>query len=465
MVSDPENRPSNHRPLALAAAQTYGTQLAVALLSLINVFVVARTLGPEGRGDIAFFTAIAWLLSNLATLGVQEANINLAGLEPKLRPALATNSLILAALLGGSTIGIFSGLMAIAPGITLQTHRVILWLILGSLPILVLGIYMELLIQGDYGFAVTNAAYLVPPILNVSVNAVLLLLGVLTVGSAVVTWIVGQMLATLIRIWYVKQRLAGFGLPDLVLARRTLNFGLKSHGGRIMLLGNYRLDQWILGAVAGPHRLGLYSIAVTWAETTFYLPTALAIVQRPTLVRASSASAGRQAATLFRASILFTALVVAGLILTAPYLCVTIFGSDFHGSIRDLRVLAIGAFGMVALKQFGGALTAQRRPVLATAAIGGAFVATVILDVILIPLHADFGASIASAVAYTIGGAVIAAAFSRALGTRPSELIPRGSDALMYRQIRAIRRRAPVPALEESTDRDLTSEAGRFLDS
>ena len=110
----------------------------------------------------------------------------------------------------------------------------------------------------------------------------------------------------------------------------------------------------------------------------------------------------------------------------------TIFGSDFHGSIRDLRVLAIGAFGMVALKQFGGALTAQRRPVLATAAIGGAFVATVILDVILIPLHADFGASIASAVAYTIGGAVIGAAFSRALGTRLSELIPRGSDALMY---------------------------------
>jgi O-antigen/teichoic acid export membrane protein len=450
MVADPETPAASDRPLAPAALQTYGTQLAVAVLSLGNVLIVSRTLGPEGRGDVAFFTAIAWLLSNLSTLGVQEANVNLAGLEPKLRPALATNSLILAALLGGSTIGIFSGLMAIAPGITLQSHRVVLWLILGSLPLLVLGIYMELLIQGDYGFGVTNAAFLVPPILNVSVNTVFLLLGVLTVGSAVVTWIVGQMVATLIRIWYVRRRLAGFGLPDLILARRTLSFGLKSHGGRIMLLGNYRLDQWILGAVSGPHRLGLYSIAVTWAETTFYLPTALAVVQRPTLVRASSASAGRQAATLFRASILFTALIVAGLILTAPYLCVTIFGSDFHGSIRDLRVLAIGAFGMVALKQFGGALTAQRRPVLATAAISGAFVATVVLDVILIPLHADFGASLASAIAYTIGGAVMALAFSRAMETRLSDLVPRGNEgAWFWRRIRSGWRHGRPRALGE----------------
>jgi O-antigen/teichoic acid export membrane protein len=396
-------------------------------------------LGPEGRGSIAFFTAIAWLLSNLSTFGVQEANVNLAGLEPELRPKLASNSVIFAALFGGITVAIFSAVMTVAPGIALPTHRTLLWLSLGSLPLLILGIYMELLIQSDYGFSVTNAAYLISPVLNLSVNAMFLLFGVLSVGSAVGTWLAGQAFATLIRISYVSRRLAGFGWPDLGLAKRMLTFGLKAHGGRIMLLGNYRLDQWILGAVWGPTRLGLYSIAVTWAESTFYLPTALASVQRPSLVRASRSSAGQQAAALFRAGSVFTVLIVTGLLVFAPYLCVSLFGSDFRGSIRDLRVLALGAFGVMALKQFGGALNAQRRPLLGSAAIGSAFVATVALDLLLIPPHADFGASVASAVAHTLGGVVIIVIFSRALEIRLSEFIPRGNELFLYRHLRSKR--------------------------
>ena len=65
-----------------AAAFTYGTNIIVAVLSLVNVLVVARTLGPSGRGGVAFLTAIAWFTSNLATFGVQEANANFAGAEP-----------------------------------------------------------------------------------------------------------------------------------------------------------------------------------------------------------------------------------------------------------------------------------------------------------------------------------------------------------------------------------------------
>ena len=56
-----------------------------------------------------------------------------------------------------------------------------------------------------------------------------------------------------------------------------------------MLLGNYRLDQWFVGAIAGSRELGLYSVAVAWAEALWYLPTALASVQRPDLVRAAAA--------------------------------------------------------------------------------------------------------------------------------------------------------------------------------
>ena len=66
-----------------------------------------------------------------------------------------------------------------------------------------------------------------------------------------------------------------------------------------MLLGSYRLDQWLLGAIAGPRELGVYSVAVAWAEALWYLPTALAAVQRPDLVRAAKDRAAWIAAADF----------------------------------------------------------------------------------------------------------------------------------------------------------------------
>ena len=145
-----------------------------------------------------------------------------------------------------------------------------------------------------------------------------------------------------------------------------------------MLLGNYRLDQWILGAVSGSRELGLYSVAVAWAEALWQLPTALS---PPCSVRTSSApQPARRLGRLRplsgrpRRSPLVLAVVF---IAAAPILCVTFFGESFRGSIGDLRVLVLGAFGVVALKQLGSVLTGQGKPTLASLAIGISFVATV----------------------------------------------------------------------------------------
>ena len=63
---------------ARSAVTTYGTNLAVALLSFVSVLITARALGAAGRGDIAFLTTIAFLTAQLSTLGVAQANANFA---------------------------------------------------------------------------------------------------------------------------------------------------------------------------------------------------------------------------------------------------------------------------------------------------------------------------------------------------------------------------------------------------
>src|SRR5438477_3063006 len=108
---------TGRRSAASATLITYGTNLAAAVLSLVNVLVVSRALGPTGRGSVAFLTAIAWLTSSLASAGVEEANANLAASEPHLRRALATNSVALALLLGTLATGVVAALIELFPGV------------------------------------------------------------------------------------------------------------------------------------------------------------------------------------------------------------------------------------------------------------------------------------------------------------------------------------------------------------
>jgi O-antigen/teichoic acid export membrane protein len=430
------------RSAASATLITYGTNLAAAVLSLVNVLIVSRALGPDGRGNVAFLTAMAWLTSSLASAGVEEAHANLAASEPRHRRALATNSVVLSLLLGAVAIGAVSGLIQLFPAVAGPSSTGLRAVTLGFVPVLILNLYLRWLVRAEYALAIANIAWLVGPVGNVVVNGLFVALGLLTVGTAVGTWLGGQAAATVILVWYVARRTAGFGRPDVRLMQRALAFGLKTHAGRVMLLGNYRLDQWLLGAISGARELGLYSVAVAWAEALWYLPTALKFVQRPDLVRSKRRKAVQQAAVGFRAAAMVTVLLAVGMALAAPILCVTLFGEEFRGSIVELRLLVIGAPGVVALTALGNALVAQRRPLLSSLALGTGFVCTIALDVLLIPPYAGVGAAVASAIAYTAAGAVMSLFFLRALGASGHELVPKGGDlAWFLNQARASLRR------------------------
>jgi O-antigen/teichoic acid export membrane protein len=429
------------RSFVRSAVSVFGTNLGVAMLSLVNVLVVARALGPTGRGDVALVTTIANLAHYAATFGVNEANVNTGSREPELRPGLATNSVLLSAVFGGLAAGVVVLLVTLVPAAGGHVSRPLLWTAVATIPVLVLGRLLRGVAVSRYGFAVTNLAWIVTPVVNVLVNGTFAAIGLLNVWIAVCSWLGGQILATALLIVSTKRH-DGFGRPSTPLARRCLGFGLKSHASNVLLLGNYRADQWLVGSIAGARQLGLYSVAVAWAEVLFYLPTALASVQRPDLARSSPAAAAARARRILRAGLLLTLPIVIGLFLLAPVLVDTIFGASFAPAVAQLRVLTVGSIGVVVLKLLTDALTAEQRPLRATAGIATGFVTMIVLDVALIPPFGGLGASIAASVSYFAGGVAISVLFTRAHEAPASELLPRGSDLpVLWRGLRAQVRR------------------------
>jgi O-antigen/teichoic acid export membrane protein len=411
-----------------AAFGTYSSTVGASVLQLVNVLVVSRALGPSGRGEVALPIAIATLTEYAVTLGLQEAMSNLAAREPACRRSLATNALLLSFLTGALGAGAVAALVAAVPAAGGHGSRTLLWVALASIPAQVLALVLARLAYAEYRFAFVNATVLLVPAVTLTVNGALWAAGLLSVGSAVVVWAVAQTVSGLALAVYVAVRLEGFGRPDLALAHRSLVFGLKTHLGSVFMLGNYRLDQWIVGAVAGPRQLGLYSIAVAWTEGLFFLAQAVGTVQRPDLVRVSRERAGVLAAGAFRAATLFTLPAAAVMVAAAPFLCAGVFGSRFAGAEIQLRVLVLGAFGVTALKMLGSALIAQGLPLLEAAACGAGFVVTIALDLSLVPPYGGLGAAVASTLSYTVCGLVAARFFVRALGVPVRALVPRGSD-------------------------------------
>jgi O-antigen/teichoic acid export membrane protein len=430
-VPQADRTAGQRRSFASAVVETFSANVVVSALSLVNVVVTARALGPAGRGEVAFLTTMAGITSQLAALGVQQANVNLAGGRPKLVPALLANSLALACLLGAAASSIVAGAVALVPAVGGGVATPLLAFVLATLPVLILRLYLEYLAYADYRFRLANVSWMLISLVTCTVNGTLAVLDVLSVAVAVGSWVGGQALAAALLWWQLggfRRRPRDF---DGALARQALGFGLRAHGGRVMLLGNYRVDQWILGSVAGQRELGLYSIAVSWAETLFFLPAAMAAVQRPDLVRADAGEAGRRAAFVFRTAAAATIVATLAVLVLAPVLCVGFFGENFVDAVGPLRVLAVGALGIAALKLLGNALTAQNMPLRETAAIGVSFAAILALDIALIPRYGADGAAIASAIAYSLGGVAVALIFVRSLPARLSWLVPRPADALV----------------------------------
>jgi O-antigen/teichoic acid export membrane protein len=412
--------------LAARTARTsgilYASSVLGAALGLGNVLVTARVLGPEGRGAVAFLTTVATLTSALSVFGVQQAVANSVARRPERSRVLAGTAAVLSAGLGLLGAAVVALLVQISPGAAAGASRPVLTMVLASVPLLVLQICLQQLVASHSRFGVLTASLLLPAVVNLAGNGVLAVLGDLTTARAVGTWLLGQLLATVLLVRIVLVQLGGVGRPSVSAGRAALAFGVKAHLGRVMMLSNYRLDQWLLGALAGTQQLGLYSVAVACAD---------------------AAEAGRQAADAFRAVLLVTVPLMAALALLAPVLSVTLLGSGFASAVTPLRILVLGAPGVVALKLLGSALTAQGLPLREAAGSGTAFATLLTLDLLLIPPLGGLGAACASTAGYTAGGLVAAAVFVRTLDLPASALLPRSRDV---RLVRKLMQRKPAPA-------------------
>ena len=188
--------------------------------------------------------------------------------------------------------------------------------------------------------------------------------------------------------------------PSRELARRIASYGARAQVGGAITQLNLRLDFVLLSILAGPAVLGIYAIASKFAELLKILGMALTYVLYPQFAKEGRVKATSRARSLLPKAALLTGGTAVPLWIAASFVIPAFYGSDFEPAITPARIILVG----LALEGVAGVISAflygVGRPGLNSSAMAVGLVATIVLDLLLIPRFGAVGAAAASAVAY-----------------------------------------------------------------
>jgi O-antigen/teichoic acid export membrane protein len=394
----------------------------------VAVVLLARGLGPTGRGTIAFLIVTALVSGNVVGFGMGESTTVFAAQRPALRAVLLSNLLLVtvaAALLGTAAIcGLLLVLSDARPAGIGRTE----------LSVLVLGIPATALAAAGQAFLLGCSRFgqqavitaVVPWVYALALVTVWIGPG-LSVVNAGLIW-GATMMVSAIGLLLASARGVGLGRPSQPLIRESVTFGLRAWVGTLAGLMNARVDQVLMGFLATEAALGIYSIAVNGSEVLLYLPHAAAAALLPAVSRSAPELRGEQTLRVFRQLLVITTACLAIALVLGPPLFPIVFGEAFQDSVSAFFWLLPGVVGYATIIVFSNALVATSRPGLSSVTFLVALVVGIALDFALIPRFGADGAAAAATIAYLCGGATALVAFRARIEFAWTALVPDRRD-------------------------------------
>jgi O-antigen/teichoic acid export membrane protein len=386
-------------------ASTFLVQAISLFLSLVTAAIVARWLGPEGKGTLSLALLVPGIIGVFLGGGIEVANTYFAGTRGLDVPTLTANSLGLAILATVGGIAVVLGLIATGwlemwlPGIPLAY----VLLAITGFPLALLGGYFSSILLGLQRILAVNIVNLTQGILRLVLTAVTVIgLGWGIRGALLAS--IGTGVIALFLLSLLLQREGAAFVPRWkpVVMRTTLSFGLRGYLGNVLQFFNYRLDMFLVNYFLGPAGVGIYSVSVALAELLWYLPNAVGFVIFPKAAATRPEVMNTFTPRVFRATLGLTVLGALGLALMGMPFIQIVYSSAFGAAYVPMLALLPGVVLLGGGKVLTNEIAGRGYPHYNSINAGLALILTIALDLILIPRYGVLGASLASSVAYTL---------------------------------------------------------------
>lgn len=277
----------------------------------------------------------------------------------------------------------------------------------------------------------------------------------ITVANTVITFVfmlaglflVARTPAVAIAAWIASNALLAVGVLAAIVfrARKTsgnehvgsmefLSFAVRAGLVNLVSLLNYRADLYMIALMTSAATLGMYTVAISAAESLLIPTQVAALVTSPHIGSLEVREAAQLTARCIRNNLLI-ALTVCGLlwVLATPVIGL-LYGAAFLKVVPALRVLLVGVAALALGSPISSYFTLKRgKPELALSVAGASAFICIAVSIALIPRLGMVGAALGSTAAYILGQTFAVWYFARTskLDTR-TILLPTLSDFRLY---------------------------------
>jgi len=415
--------------------------IATRILELVSgigiSIIIARVLGPQGKGVYSLAILLPALLTSFGNFGIGQASVFYVGKKKyPLKEILASN-IILSILLG--VVGFFIGVIIVLflsdslfPGVA----KICLFLALFSVPLSFFLSFINCLLLGLQRIKEFNFIGILRSFILLVLLLILLLVRKFDIQAAVAANVLSYLVGAMVLFYLSKGIIGTFHLCfNSSYAKDAFRYGFKVYLGNIIQFLHYKIDIFLVNIFLNPIAVGFYSIAVGLCEKIWLISQSAGLVLFP---RVSSETDGKKLKEFTPAvcrNVLLITLIGAILLFCLGRLLIVLFYSErFSASVLPFQILLIGAVTMSGWRVLANDLYGRGKPQLNIYISAMSVVLNIVLNVLWIPKFGIAGAAWATSASYTFAFVVIMIVYAKISGNNIRHVIlPQKSDFYFYK--------------------------------
>ncbi len=390
-----------------AIAGTFVSKFLGAILNFLVIILLSQSLGPEGKG-------MASLL--LTTIAIVLIFSNLIGGAPLvyLSPRKSTKQLLISAYSWAILVSVSTYFILLVFDLGIDKN----WFI----PLAILS-----LIEG---FTSANMAVLIGKEKIKQNNIVSILKSVILFGviyfllnikseksidSYIIALYITYISAFILSTFFVAKVIDKNSKDSFIEIFKSLfKNGILSQSAYILSFLSFRISYYIINIYIGEAELGVYSNAISIAESIWLISRSISLVQFSKIVNTNS-EANNQKLTinLFKITTLISTLALIPLILLPETFYTWLFGAGFEGVHTIILLISPGILAFNLFLILGHYFSGTEKFKVLTIISCINFVLNLILTLIFVKLWGVYGAAVASSITLIVSTIIIMIAYNK----------------------------------------------------
>jgi O-antigen/teichoic acid export membrane protein len=368
-------------------------------VSLLLGAWVARYLGPEQFGKLNYAIALVSLFSVFATLGLEEIVIRDLVAYPQKKDKIINTCLSLRLVSTLTSIGVISLILSLIHSGDILLQKVIFLVSLILIPQIIIDtidLWFKSQVNSKYSVIIKDICLIFS-----SLAKVILLLYKAPLPAFIGVILCEVTVSALALVWLYSWQSNRISpkVIDFSIARRLIKDGWPMIFSGLAVVIYTRVDQVMLGILAGHGALGLYSAATKVSEAWNFIPIIVVSSLYPKIVASRQGDDSgfyRNIQRLYNLMVVLSYGVVLFFTLFSGVLVSLIYGAQYTDTARILPILmGTSLFSSLGMARSSFLMT-MNWATLQLATVSIACLINVGLNYLLIPRHGGYGAAVAT---------------------------------------------------------------------